>query len=647
MATRKESVRKGKPRCCLCNGVNTRCTRCICSRAGRPCTSCRPLGICGCRNPSNRLGSSVSGTSTSVAVRQAAPAASAVWVPPAPYTGPPSGSVPEISSPLPGVVLHTPLPASSQPSNEVTNQSSSFHTISSPPSSPPLPSIHTILQVKLPTLQHIPKVVRNEWASILSDLCSDIVRHPSCMAKWQLLFMLPRCILASPVRGGRSHYRETLELVRRRIRRWKAGEFTDLWSDVVEEDSRWVRKRQRKAPTPNSLRLSNARRARRLTEEGQYKKALQALLSEGIAGASAEVIDQMLSKHPQVAPPSLPQGPPSPPPHIASEIILKAIRSFPAGSAPGPSHFRAAHLKEAVLCPSPGQAAQVMHSLTGLVNLLCSGHAPPEVVPHLCGATLIACKKRGGGLRPIAVGEVLRRLVSKSLSTVLRQEAVQVLSPHQLGVGVKSGCEAIVHSASRILEDPNYDPNDCWTLLIDFSNAFNTIDRSSMFQEIRARIPSLSSWLECCYGGRPHLHLEDKYISSCSGVQQGDPLGPLGFAVALQPIVDMINSKVPNLKINAWYLDDGTLVGSPSDLSLALSIIEQEGPPRGLRLNRAKSLLFSPSPTSPISNLLPPEIPLADEGFSLLGCPMGPPSFCNAALLKRVEKVSNYLKKTP
>ena len=185
------------------------------------------------------------------------------------------------------------------------------------------------------------------------------------------------------------------------------------------------------------------------------------------------------------------------------------------------NELRAAQLKEAVLCPSPGQASQVMHSLTGVVNLLCSGHAPPEVVPHICGATLIACKKRGGDLRPIAVGEVLRRLVSKSLSTVLRQEAGQVLSPHQLGVAVKSGCEAIVHSVSRVLEDPNSDPNDCWTLLIDFSNAFNTIDRSSMLQEIRARIPSLSSWLECCYGGRPHLHLEDKCISSCSGVQQG------------------------------------------------------------------------------------------------------------------------------
>ena len=224
----------------------------------------------------------------------------------------------------------------------------------------------------------------------LHSLC-PLLRHRSSSfvhGEVATTFHAPPLHIGKSCSRCRSHYRETLELVRGRICCWKAGEFTDLWADVVEEDYlyiRWVRKRQRKAPTPNSLRLSNARRARRLTEEGQYKKALQALLSKGIAGASAEVFDQMLSKHPQAAPPSLPQGPPPPPPHIASEIILKAIRSFPAGSAPGPSHLRAAHLKEAVLCPSPGQAAQVMHSLTGLVNLLSSGHAPSEVVPTSVG----------------------------------------------------------------------------------------------------------------------------------------------------------------------------------------------------------------------------------------------------------------------
>ena len=212
---------------------------------------------------------------------------------------------------------------------------------------------------------------------------------------------------------------------------------------------------------------------------------------------------------------------------------------------------------------------------------------------------------------------------------------------------MKGGCETIVQSVSRVLEDPSSDPKDTWTVLVDFSNAFNCIDRSKIFEEIRARIPSLALWMEYCYGGQLFLHLGDTIIRSCCGVQQGDPLGPLGFALALQPIVDSIQAKVPNLKLNAWFLDDGVLIGSPADLSLALAIIEQEGPPRGLRLNRSKCLFFSSDPDSPPDNSLLQEIPRAEEGFSLLGCPVGPPPFCNTILLQRVEKIREFLKKLP
>ena len=105
-----------------------------------------------------------------------------------------------------------------------------------------------------------------------------------------------------------------------------------------------------------------------------------------------------------------------------------------------------------------------------------------------------------------------------------------------------------------------------------------------MFEEIQARIPTLTPWMESCYGTQPFLHLGDHTILSSSGVQQGDPLGPLCFA--LQPIIEHIRDEVPGLNINAWYLDDGTLCGSAADLAKALKIVEDEGPSRGLQLNR-------------------------------------------------------------
>ena len=47
-------------------------------------------------------------------------------------------------------------------------------------------------------------------------------------------------------------------------------------------------------------------------------------------------------------------------------------------------------------------------------------------------------------------------------------------------------------------------------------------------------------------------------------------------------MVERIRAEVPGLTLNAWYLDDGTLMGSPEDLAAALNIIEEDGPSVGL-----------------------------------------------------------------
>ena len=79
-----------------------------------------------------------------------------------------------------------------------------------------------------------------------------------------------------------------------------------------------------------------------------------------------------------------------------------------------------------------------------------------------------------------------------------------------------------------------------------------------MFAEIRHHIPSLSAWMESYYACQPFLLLGTDSIRSCVGVQQGDPLGPLGFTLTLHPLIEKIRAEVPGLFLNAWYLDDGT-----------------------------------------------------------------------------------------
>ena len=189
------------------------------------------------------------------------------------------------------------------------------------------------------------------------------------------------------------------------------------------------------------------------------KKALQCLTFLGLAPPSDEVLREMQYKHPQSNPPSLQPHPSVSPIVVSKEAVALALKSFPTCSAPGPSCLPASHLKHAIFCPSPDKASRALLSLTRVVSLLCSGRVPSAVIPHLCEAFLLPCKKKNGGLWPIAVGEVLRRLTSKCAGRAVLSESINILYPLQVGVGVSSGCEAIIHSVSDVLEDNSIHPD--------------------------------------------------------------------------------------------------------------------------------------------------------------------------------------------
>ena len=80
---------------------------------------------------------------------------------------------------------------------------------------------------------------------------------------------------------------------------------------------------------------------------------------------------------------------------------------------------------------------------------------------------------------------------------------------------------------------------------------------------------------------------------------------------------------------------------------MVLAIIEDEGPARGLHLNRGKSLLYIPKDCPFNHNPLPQDIPISRSGFVLLGSPIGPPSFCEMIAMKRVQKIQDLLTQLP
>ncbi|XP_052622301.1 uncharacterized protein LOC128127679 [Lactuca sativa] len=167
------------------------------------------------------------------------------------------------------------------------------------------------------------------------------------------------------------------------------------------------------------------------------------------------------------------------------------------------------------------------------------------------------------------------------------------LNDFQFVVGVSGGTKAVLHSANRVLSERHND-GSLSMLTVDFSNAFNLVDRSTLLHEVRLRCPSISLWVEFLYGQAARLYLGDTHIWSFTGVQQGDPLGPLLFAFMLHLLLHNIRDNC-KLLLYAWYLDDGTLIGDSEEVAKALDIIKAIGPKLGLQLNINKTELFWPS----------------------------------------------------
>ena len=175
-----------------------------------------------------------------------------------------------------------------------------------------------------------------------------------------------------------------MHIVRQRIRQWVSGNYGGLWSEVckVAECFRPSRRKGGGKET-SSLHLNNANRAHRAVEDGQYRKAIQFLTSDGVASVSDDVYSEMVSKHPQASQPVSISTPAPCPVEIHEQCVVKALKSFPVGTAPGPSGLRASHLKEASSCPSPRISNNFLKSISKFMNLLCSGDVPAIIVPHL------------------------------------------------------------------------------------------------------------------------------------------------------------------------------------------------------------------------------------------------------------------------
>ena len=227
--------------------------------------------------------------------------------------------------------------------------------------------------------------------------------------------------------------------------------------------------------------------------------------SDTFAGNGVEVTQALQAKHPpapdDVALPAAPVAD-TQPFQATIEQVFEAIKSFPPSSGSGPDGIRPSHLLNMTSKGSGAAGERLKASLTSLCNLVLRGEVPASVRPLFFGASLCALAKKDGGIRPIAVGNALRRLATKVVLAPITTELRGHLQPTQLGVGTPGGCEAALRATRSYLQDST---TPKVLLKIDLKNAFNSLRRDKILAAVRDHIPEAYCLFHQAYGAESVL----------------------------------------------------------------------------------------------------------------------------------------------
>ena len=266
---------------------------------------------------------------------------------------------------------------------------------------------------------------------------------------------------------------------------------------------------------------------------------------------------------------------------------------------------------------------------------LCTEYVDPSSIEALVASRLITLHKGGGGVRPIGVGEVVRRVISKSVMKVVKPDVMSASGSLQLCAGQPSGSEAAIHAMRNIFDEDDTEA----ILLIDASNAFNFLNRAAALNNIRILCPMVATYAINTYRLPIRLFVVGgQEMKSSEGTTQGDPLSMALYAISLQPLITRLH--ITSSTKQCWFADDASGAGTAIQLKKWWDTLIEDGPEYGYHPKDDKCwLITNPENEEIIREIFKEtEINITTEGKRHLGAVVGSRSYLDEYVNEKVEE---------
>ena len=208
---------------------------------------------------------------------------------------------------------------------------------------------------------------------------------------------------------------------------------------------------------------------------------------------------------------------------------------------------------------------------------------------------LTALQKLDGGVRSIVAGDVVRRLVARTMSQQLMEDVERATAPFQYALSTRAGCGCIAHVLQRITD---LDPRTT-VMSIDGISAFDLISRSAVMQGIQKVHGAAVPFVSMFYGTASTYLWEDDEgtthkIVQGEGGEQGDVMIPLLFSLGQHPALEEVQAQLLPGEFLFAILDDIYVISTPERVGAVYTLLQNAlWRVAGIRIHQGKTKIWN------------------------------------------------------